>query len=113
MLSAAMLNTTSKGPVTAAVDGSPGLVSRALWNNDTVLRLKDLTGSQSVPGLIKVVRGQYRNIGVEKGCHNLLYVHSVQTSQKVLTDGFKVSDTNAFTPVIVCRLSLLGLQSLY
>ena len=61
------------------------------WTNAPV-HLKDFQEHYGVPNLAKVVKGQYRDVGVAKSVQSELYVHAVETSQKVLAEGVKVKE---------------------
>ena len=63
------------------------------WSEGTV-HLKDLASVQhSVPAVVRVTKGQYRNIGVSKSVFNELYIHSIAKNQKVLAEGLKIKDS--------------------
>jgi len=81
------------------------LTSLAVWS-DQSLKLKDLSSAQYVPGIVKVVRGQYRTIGTERGLGDVLYVHSVQTSQKILTESLRVSGSRIVRSDQKCSLPI-------
>ena len=69
------------------------LPSVVVWGDET-RKLKDFAAPQGERGVMaKIIRGQYRSVGAEKGMQNLIYIHCVDTCQNILADGFKVSGT--------------------
>ena len=66
---------------------------QAIQWSDTNIHLKDIpVAKHSLPTIVKVTKGQYRNIGVSKSVFNELYIHSIQQSQKVMAEGIKIKD---------------------
>jgi hypothetical protein len=61
------------------------------WSSSPV-HLKDFADTYGVPNVAKVMKGQYREVGVAKSVHSELYIHAVETSQKVLAEGVKVKE---------------------
>jgi len=74
------------------VNSTNGVVN-AVFGAETSVHLKDFAERYPIPNLVKVTKGQYRNIGVAKSVHNELYLHSVRTCPKVLAEGVKVKDS--------------------
>ena len=66
---------------------------QAIKWSETSVHLKDLAvGKNNLPAIVKVVKGQYRNIGVSKSVFNELYIHSIKQSQKVMSEGIKIKN---------------------
>ena len=59
---------------------------------EAAVHLRDFAAKYPVPNLVKVAKGQYRNIGVAKSVCRELYLHSVRTCPKVLAVGVKIKD---------------------
>lgn len=64
---------------------------------DTAVHLKDFALKNTLPNLVKITKGQYRNIGVAKSVQSELYLHSVQSSKKVLAEGIKIKESKKTT----------------
>ena len=77
--------------------GSPGgvggdqsyLPAGIIWE-EVSTSLKEFSSKHPVPNVVRVTKGQYRNIGVAKSVTSELYLHSIKTSKKVLAEGVKV-----------------------
>ncbi len=63
------------------------------WAEQAVF-IKDLVENYPVPNLVKIIKGQYRNIGVSKSVHTELYLHAVKTTTKVLAEAVKIKDSS-------------------
>lgn len=59
---------------------------------DQAVQLKDFVGKFPVPNVVKVTKGQYRNIGFAKSVHNHLYLFSVSTGKKILAESVKLKE---------------------
>ena len=70
---------------------SQPLTSVVEWDGQSV-QLKDFASRHSVPNVVRVTKGQYRNIGVTKSLNGSLYVHSVQGVRCVVAECIKVRD---------------------
>ncbi len=73
---------------------------------DTAVHLKDFASKHPLPNVIKITKGQYRNIGVAKSVYNELYIHSIRTSKKVLTEGIRIKDGRRSIQTIDQKFSL-------
>ena len=85
------------GP-TMAVSTDPPLPSLVVWDENSV-SLKDFILKHHTPNIVRVTKGQYRNIGVAKSATSELYIHSIKTSKKVLAEGVKVKEGKRITTV--------------
>eukprot|EP00918_Siedleckia_nematoides_P014157 GHVU01030772.1.p1 GENE.GHVU01030772.1~~GHVU01030772.1.p1 ORF type:complete len:674 (-),score=62.61 GHVU01030772.1:47-2041(-) len=70
---------------------SDNLLGKAQWN-EVAVSLKDFSAKHPTPHLVKVTKGQYRNIGVAKSVSSELYLHSVRTTSKVLAESVKIKE---------------------
>lgn len=77
------------------VQGTPAFASQLLplisWSAQST-PLKDFSDKHPVPNIVKVTKGQYRNVGASKSVHNTLYLHTVTTSKKVVVEGVKIKE---------------------
>lgn len=73
---------------------------------ETAVHLKDFASKHPLPNVIKITKGQYRNIGFAKSVHNELYIHSIRTSKKVLTEGIRIKDGRRSIQTIDQKFSL-------
>ncbi|ELU06419.1 hypothetical protein CAPTEDRAFT_198404 [Capitella teleta] len=71
--------------------GEAGDLSSSVQWSDGNIQLKELL-TKPVPNVIKVTKGQYRDIGVAKAVNSELFIHSIRTTKKVLAVGVKVKD---------------------
>ena len=67
------------GPVAAAAEWSDHAVS-----------LRDFATVHHAPTLIRITKGQYRNIGVAKSVQSELYLYKVETTSRVLAESVRV-----------------------
>ena len=75
----------------ASPTGTASLQS-ALQFGENAYQLKDFVTKCKTPTMVKVTKGQYRNIGVSKSVHNELLLHSIKSSTKVLAENVKMKD---------------------
>ncbi|XP_050401514.1 uncharacterized protein LOC126818248 [Patella vulgata] len=79
----------------AAMTDTP-MLPVPLWESDVVIPLKDFSSKRPVPGLAKVVKGQYMSIGISKFSlhkqHQEVYIHSVKMGVKVLAHSLRRVD---------------------
>lgn len=81
------------------------LSTETKWG-DNAVHLKDFAGKHPLPNIIKVTKGQYRNIGVAKNVHSELYIHSIRTSKKVIAEGIKIKEGRRGLQAIDQKFSL-------
>ena len=81
------------------------LSTEAKWG-DNAVHLKDFAAKHPLPNLIKITKGQYRNIGVAKNVYSELYIHSIRTSKKVLAEGIKIKEGRRGIQTIDQKFSL-------
>ena len=60
--------------------------------------LKDFISKYPTPNVVKITKGQYRNIGVSKSVTSELLLHSVVTSNKVLAESIKLREGKKAIP---------------
>lgn len=90
----------------AVASGEPSqLFTETKWG-DNAVHLKDFAGKHSLPNVLKITKGQYRNVGVAKNVHSELYIHSIRTSKKVLAEGIKLRDGRRGIQTIDQKFSL-------
>ncbi|KAK2187077.1 hypothetical protein NP493_178g03064 [Ridgeia piscesae] len=82
-----MASATTSAP---SLNGQP-LMSVVEWDTQSV-QLRDFADRCSVPNVVRVTKGQYRNIGAAKSQHGSLYVHSVQDTRSVVAECIKVRE---------------------
>ena len=80
------------------------LTFQVKWS-EVSLPLKEFAAKSSTPNIIKVTKGQYRNIGVAKTVNSELIIHSIRTTKKILAETLKIKD-NKRLPVNDQKLSL-------
>ena len=66
-------------------------ISSAKWDTGNPLELKAFANKNKLPGLAKVIKGQYAGVGASKSSQDFLYVHAVQPCAKILAEGVKIN----------------------
>ena len=80
-----------KFDMASATTSVPALMPVVEWDSQSV-QLKDFADRYSVPNVVRVTKGQYRNIGVAKSQFGSLYVHSVQGTRSIVAECIKVRE---------------------